>query len=78
MFVLNGKWYLVGSPKIVFLKCRETLLLMRPRISVFGGPLMEWRVWFLKFQISHAVSHSFLISADIHLNPVILAPKDLR
>ena len=38
---------------------------------------MAWRVWLLEFQMSHAVSHIFMISEDIHLTPVILAPNDL-
>ena len=78
MFALNSKWHLMGGPEIPLLRCWATRVLMRPRISVFGGPLVVWRVWFLKFQISHAVFHSFIISADIHLTPVILAPKYIR
>ena len=78
MFVLNSKYHLMGGPEIPLLRCRATLVLMRPRISVFGWLSGEWRVWFLKFQISHAVFHSFMISADIHLTPVILAPKYIR
>ena len=65
-------------PEIPLLKCRATLMLMRPRISVFWGPSVAWRVWFLKLQICNSVSRSFMISADIHLTPVILFPKDIR
>ena len=78
MFVLNRKWNIMGSPEISLLKCWETLVLMRPRISGYLGPSVAWRVWFLKLQISHAVYHRFLVSANIHLTPEILAPKDLR
>ena len=78
MFVLNRKWHLMENSEIPLLKCRETLVLMRPRIYVFLRPLVAWWVWFLKFQMSYVVSHSFLIKADIHLTPDILAPKDLR
>ena len=59
MLVLNRNWHLMGSLNIPLLKCWETLVLMRPRISVFLGTLVTWRVWFLKFQMSHAVSHRF-------------------
>ena len=68
----------MGGPEVSLMKCQETLVLMRPRISVFWEPSVAWRVWLLKFQLSHVVSHSFLISADIHLTPEILVPKDLR
>ena len=78
MFVLNSKWRLMGSPDIPLFRCRVALVLMRPRISIFWGLSVALRVWFLNFQISHAVSHIFLISADIHLTPMILDPKDLR
>ena len=64
-------------PEIPLLKCWETLVLMRPRIYFFG-PSLSWRLWFLKFQMYHAVYHIFLISADIHMTPEVLAPMDLR
>ena len=78
MFVLNRKWNIMGSPEIPLLKCWETLVLMRPRISGYLGPSVAWRVWFLKFQMYHAVSHSFLISVYIHITLEILAPKYSR
>ena len=38
MFVLNRKWHLTRRPEIPLLNCRASLVLMRPRISVFLGP----------------------------------------
>ena len=78
IFVLNRKWRLKGSPWIPLLKCRENLLLIRAIISVFLGPSGVRRMWFLKFQMSHSVLQSFVISADIHMTPEIFAPSDLR
>ena len=31
------KWHILGVPGIPLLKCRETLVLMRARVSVMGG-----------------------------------------
>ena len=45
----------------------ETLVLIRASISIFLGLSVVCRVWFLKFRISQAVLHRFLISEDIHL-----------
>ena len=78
IFVKKRNWNLRGSPDIPLLKCRDTLLLIRARISVFLGPSMVLRMWFLKFHIYHDVFQSFVISADIHPNPEIFAPSDLR
>ena len=74
----NRKWHLTGSPGIPLLKCRDTFVLIRARISVFLGKSVAWRTLFLKFQMSHAVFHSFLISEYIHMIPDIFAPSDLR
>ena len=68
----------MGSPDVPLLRCRETLVLMRDRIYVFGGTSMSWWVYFLKFQISHAVFHSFLINSDVHMTPENLVPRDFR
>ena len=78
IFVLNRKWYLGGSHDIPLLKCKETLLLIRARIFVFLGTYVAWIMCLLKFQMSHAVFHSFLISEYIHMIPDIFAPSDLR
>ena len=78
IFVFKRNWNIMGGSEVPLLKCQETLVLIRPTISVFWELSVAWRLWLLKFQISHAVSHSFLISADIHLTPEILVPKDLR
>ena len=78
IYILNMKWHLRGSPDIPLLKCGETLLLIRAIIYVFWGPSVEWRMWFLKFQMSYAVFQSFVISSDIHLNPEIFSLSDLR
>ena len=78
IFVKKRNWNLRGSPDIPLLKCGETLLLIRAIIYVFWGPYVAWRMWFLKFQMSYAVFQSFVISADIHLNPYIFDLSDLR
>ena len=51
---------------------------MLERVSVFVGPSLECRVWFLKFHISQEVFHNFLIREDINLCPEILGPNDRR
>ena len=74
----NRKWHLTGSPGIPLLKCRDTFVLIRARISVFLGKSVAWRTLFLKFQMSHAVFQSFVISADIHITPEMFSPSDIR
>ena len=63
---------------VPLLKCREILVLMGAIISIFLGKLVACRVFLLKFHISQAVFHRFLISEDTHITPDIFAPSDCR
>ena len=54
------------------------LLLISLRISVLVGPSVKCKVRFIYFRTSYAVSQSFRIREDIHISPVVLAPRDWK
>ena len=74
MEVWNRNWHWVGRPILPFSRWWVTLLLVSYIISSFLGPSVAWRVWFRKLHKSQEISHSFLMSEEIHIFTKVYTP----